>query len=671
MSAEQPPGGVETVSPPSRLSNGTNSTSTFQGGEPPESEIERELPTVEERIQELLRKFPERSFIPLSETNGQKLRKEVTEADTVTRTVEPDSDQDSSFEVEEVIERRSLPLVGGVETMLNWYEEYRHMYLKFGFGRSDEPTYETFQVKAENSFTPAYSKRQYAMLQAFARELVGGERPTGVETDAAYDNPAMAFITRSASGSPDGEYIPFVEHDRAIADAWGNGVYKALYDAMGRLEIEQWEYHKQGEPHAGGGANTLYGHDHTMLIMDLPPGVTVADVERELEAVIDKHVEVCDLAGVGGHIYDDCIEVRKIGDDDGAVRDVASYMAKYISFGEEDLLERPIEYIAWAAVQWSTNTQKGVRSTGANHAIAADACRQKCDDPECHQEHTHGERIARSDKRGVDFECFECGSPWGVDQSPDTLSEARLMQLEADGGVEAASGGDPGTDSDEVIVEMNLRSRWPSARSGAISGEPVKGGVVKPVDEPPNRSSDDVVRTLPDGRSVGFERLPEWELEAVIVGEEELPPSRGGVEMVPLKLPDPSSPASVSDLVRRPNTLLRCPDCELHFSTASAFVEHDCSTGEAFVEHLGYEDLELPSEPVDVVRIFESVARDVGVEPADEPVDVSVGAREVSNVVRYVEENPSASVVEVLGALRLSPERRELVESVMRGVVDE
>jgi hypothetical protein len=502
---------------------------------------------VAERVADVAREYPERAFRPVSEEEGRRLRAEVVEEAWSESVVSPVEEWRESFTVEEVEERTALPWIAVVEEFLEWYEGYRGAAVKFGRGRPDTDEWETFSVPIENSFQPEYQTREFARLKALERELIGGERPTGGGCEGAYAEPYTAILTRSASSTGEGgEFRPVVDHDREVADAWNDGVKRALRYALEErlgLASDGWEYHKQGEPHPGGGEASGYGHDHAVIFADL--GSVEADGDDLAEAlrpVVDKHVEVCEGAGPEAHGAD----AVSVMDAEDFEQGAASYAASYLSIDDErDLLERSEEYIMWAASQWATATQKGVRSVGANAAIAADRCKQRCEHHEADQEVAHGEEIVKSARRGYEYECAACRSPWGVRQDYETLTAARLDDGDGDGDggpgeevrraaavagpepvggeVTAAAGStaevvaDGGVDRESV--EEELRGRWPSARSAAVVG----------------RSSEDLeVAEEYDtaGESVGTERPPQWRAVSVVQGGEEYPVKRlGGVEM--------------------------------------------------------------------------------------------------------------------------------------------
>lgn len=476
------------------------------------------LPTVEERVGELVEEYPDLAAVPLSTEDGRKVREELT--DELGGEFERWEVEGGGSRVrEEIKHREAVTVASGVRMFLEWYEQYRGLTLEFEKGAPWEVEYAETSAKAENSYHPEYAIREYAQLQALSRELTGGERPEGGgETEAAFEEPYIAFFSLTASSTPAEGLAPPVDHDRMVVDAWSgrSGVRKKLkyvFEERLGLDSTDWEYHRQGEPHAGGGDASGYRHDHPMVVFDAAE-IDGEPTREDFYPVVEKHVEKCDWAGPEAHTEkacsgheraaaecEDCqtpVQVRPAGED--GVENLAEYMAKYVSFGEEDLLEREIEYIVYGALQWATNSQKYTRSIGANRAIAADKCKQAAEDPTDDQDLAHGEEVTVSSSRGCRLECRACGSPWGIDQET-TLAEHRLERE-----VEAA----------ETSTAPELEGRWPSARSAA---------------------------RLDEAGVEGFQGPPEWRLAAVIDAEgERHPPVPGGPTMVRLKNPREDRP---------------------------------------------------------------------------------------------------------------------------------
>lgn len=552
--------GVSTDQPLSWQSNGANPPTAAKGANTADSEgwggpEARDRPTPEERVQEFVRKYPERAFAPLSETDGRKIRRELTEAERVDYEV-PLKHGAGTVKQSTEMERRALPWVAAVEGLLESYEADRDASLRFGKGRPDDPNREEFTVPLENSWMPSAQEEAFAQLKALERETVGFyrcddagcgyycESPDDHGTEwvgGEYADPCLGLITLSASATPDGDHLPPVDHTDARRETWGgrDGVRRKLRDVMGRklgLESPDWTYWRQTEPHAGGGDNSCYGHDHILVIFDraaVSGDLPLGTAEDLLRQPVERHVKRCGYAGRAAH-GDDAVEVKSVeGDGDGEVGHLANYMADYLSVDpDEDLLERPIEFIAWAAQMWAANRNKRSRSVSAGEAVDADACRQQYRDPEAEQDHGHGEQVEYDGGRGADIVCAGCGSAWGVPQE-QTLTEARRGDSTGSGGVTTGASGWSDGDGDP---EAELRSRWPSADSVAAITE--------------------------DGEVIGFDRPPTWEAEALVRGEgedaEEHPVGGGGVDMVPLNLPTDDG----RDLWDRPEgAKFRCTVC--------------------------------------------------------------------------------------------------------------
>jgi hypothetical protein len=476
-------------------------------------------------------------------------------------------------------ERRALTWEAAVEGLLESYESDRGARLKFGKGRPGSSGREEFTVPVENSWMPAAQERAFAQLKALERETVGFYRcdesgcgyycgdPDGHGAEwvaGEYRDPCLGLVTFSASATPDGDHLPPVDHTDARRETWGgrDGVRRKLRDVMGRklgLESDDWAYWRQCEPHTGDGENACYGHDHVLVVFDRAAveGDLPLDVaEGLLRRAVDRHVERCEYAGREAH-GGGAVEVKSVeGGGDGEVSYLANYMASYLAVDpDQGLLERSIEYVAWAAQMWAANRNKRSRSTSAGDAIEADACRQRYRDPDAEQEHGHGERLTHAGGRGEAVVCAACGSSWGVSDG-DTVVEARRGEGALAGSESAAGGGVGGG------PEAALRGRWPSATAAAetATGEGV----------------------------VGFDRPPDWRAESLVRGDgedaEEHPLGRGSVDMVELSIPEDGD----RSLWERPGgAVFRCSVC--NFSTYETEVmkrhagKHDAAPGEVVI----------------------------------------------------------------------------------------
>jgi hypothetical protein len=341
------------------------------------------------------------------------------------------------------------------------------------------------------------------------------------------------------------------------------------------------------------------------------------------------------------------VEVR---DAEEGVESPAKYMAKYISVDEDtDLLERSTEYIAWAAGQWATNTQRKKASDTVGHAVDADRCKQQYESSEAEQDRDHGEEVRRTEIRGRrKLVCACCGSPWGIDQDR-TLVETRLEEPSpSTGEVSGAVVADGG-----VSRDAELAAEWPSASSGAA----VDGGGV------------DAERT-PEPEWSAFDRPPDWRADAVIESDgEEHGVSPGGVDMVSLKLPEKRAVGDVEGARRDTARTYEIvgvgeavPEGRVEYVDGSEkLVSWESGGGTVWeCEECGQRSgsvYDLRCGHVDAERPEPEVPAEVRSEPEEWTVP--------EHVVEWVERHPEASVSAVLGRFMLSPEHAEEVRDLL------
>lgn len=576
---------------PSRPTNGTNSVTVESTGDSGSTAGGDSRPTVSDRVAEFREEYPDLADTRLSETDGRELRRAVTDSSSVAYNVEKKYGVGTETRYAEV-ERRAVLWWEAVEAFLDAHEEYRDARMRFGKGQKGRDKYESFEISLEDAWGRVYADKEYAKAKALEREI---EREWGGDY-------TTVLLSLTASSTPNGTRLPPVDHMRAISDTWTETVYHALRNTMRSLgfDRDEWAYWVQGEPHPGDGPNACHDHRHVGIYVK-------GEVSAEaFHSVVDTHVEHCGPARAEAHDYETAISVNS------DVDNLGSYMAAYAGVYGEELLERPIEYIAWGALHWATNSQRAHRSATANQAIEADACRQRYESRDASQSHAHGERLARNAGRGADVVCMECGSPWEV---PDgaTVTEARLSDPEP---VE--------TEPEPTDRETRLRGRWPSARAAVSVGEtPTDRDRREAVVEYLERDSDASVAEVAGATgispsrvetilhdhaddhgpppAVSFERPPKWRAEAVIQGdgEEYRVKSQGGVDMVPLDLPTRDGKRLWE---RRSGIKFRCRMCSVATFDPLIMQRHaaGCMT----------EDHEHPSE---VVKLEQ-----VGGEPTEE-----------------------------------------------------
>ena len=110
-----------------------------------------------------------------------------------------DVGENETVQVSETVARSALPMVGAVWDLLETYEKYRDMALRMVRGGGVEADREEFLVELSNSFSPDYQSETYAKLSALTRQLLGGEYPTGVETDGSFSDPVTVLFGLTAS----------------------------------------------------------------------------------------------------------------------------------------------------------------------------------------------------------------------------------------------------------------------------------------------------------------------------------------------------------------------------------------------------------------------------------------------------------------------------------------
>jgi len=704
----------------SRLSNGSYPAQGDSDADTADLSHRPDVPTPEERIAGIIERYGDRVFEPLSETHGRKLREEcLEEAETVERVVKT-GDHEERVD-SETVAQGAIPLIGGISAMLDWYEGYRDRGLRLGRGSKVRGDHESFVVDMDNSLTPAYQTTRYAQLQALKRQFIGGEYPNGETVEGEFADPVVILFGLTASSLRDGGgFRPIVDHDREIRDAWkgSSGSVKrtlryVLEDLLG-LDTGDYAWHWQSEPHPGPEkAATGYAHSHPVVIIDraaVTGDEDPADPET-YRSVVAKHIAECEGAEWSAHEINDtgdsAVSVREADD----IEDFAGYVSEYLAVDpDQDLLERSDEYLIFAASQWATTTQKYSRSKWATAAVKADACEQQAMDPEAEQTRRHGQAVVRAGANvSHRFECAECGSAHGIDQSEESLARHRLDGAAVaasasssavpatDGGevVEAESGGESGDESGRTLAE-----RWPSARSAGSVGSETRVrecGHVEPdtcplcateTEAPHHTVSGEV--PIPESAearsgsrwSVGFDRPPEWKPEAVVQtasGEETKIGSPGGTAYGEITVEGAESITSRSPLPYLP------PPSALEGSEpwegTDLFSESDVRLGlvpppelvaREMAESVQSDRRVTPKEwPSDwYASRFEREEEpepdpEPEPEPDPEPELASAVRRSIEELVRVegVESVPS-----LLGRLRIDPSKREVVGEFVGGL---
>jgi hypothetical protein len=479
----------------------------------------------------------------LSTVDGRTLRDDCLD-EPVTAEREVAVGKHDAMTVNDVVSRDALKWVDAVATLLEKHESYREKKLKMSKGSTRRGDYESFLVDMDMSFSQSANSRQYAELQGLERQLMGGDLPDGTKVDGVYDEPMTLLFSLTTSSTADGDFRPPVDHDREIRDAWTgstDSVKRVLRDVLRRkcgLEPSDYAWHYQSEPHPGDGDAAGYAHAHPMVVLDAAAATGDADPTdpETFRPVVAKHVSKCEHAEWTAHNLDVALSVNEPGEID----DLASYVSKYVAIGpDKDLLERSPEYLLYAGAQFAASTQKYSRSKWATAAINADQCKQQYRSDQSNQLYDHGEKVVRSARQHVEYECSCCGSPHDIEQSGTLVSH----RLEEPATAQPAAT-DGGTDARE-----SLEDRWPTARSAGKVGSATQKrqcqhdagsnqcplcaeseGAVPPHVPIPETAT---VPTKIESTSGGFDREPRWGPESIVQldeDEEESIGAPGGVD---------------------------------------------------------------------------------------------------------------------------------------------
>ncbi len=604
---DQPPA----ASRPSKQTNSVNASTPGLDTD----EIEEKI---HERVTEFMTEYPQLADLQISEQHGRSLRRIVTEAEYEDVYVESEKETERNFMVSELQRREAATWTDAISAFLYAHSEYRGLTARFAnqYG-------ESFEIPLMDAWGESYSKKEYAKAMALEREMSGGNRPTGGSSVGEWFDPATAMLTLTASSTPSARLSP-IDHLDAIHDAFSKeGVRDALRNTMEYhlgLDSDEWIYWSQAEPHGMGiaadpdkepGANACYTHLHVGIYFDneaLDPSISLEDVGGELERVINKHIEICEPASFQAHDYtqidsyvedsDGCISIN----DD--IENMGSYMAAYMGGYTEDLLEKPVEYLAWGALYWSGSRRRVSRSDLANEAISADACDQRFESDQADQDIPHGELVEWNDGRGADVVCACCGASWRIDQS--RLEE----QPTVDDDLDNDPTDEPDDDQDRSYLDLSMSERWSSADGAATYGETLTRSELReqilslleesPRDDwsvaelmgrlsisPSHRSFvDNVLHSRKqEPKTESFENPPpiteQWELDAIIDrdGEEHKPSGSGGVDMVSLHLP-------IQNIVEKTRLSIPLQRAEVYRCRICNFSSHD---NEMMAYHFSHE----------------------------------------------------------------------------------
>ena len=334
--------------------------------------------SVMKKTAKFVRDHPERAKLPVH-TDGEVRSRYVEFVEKVWDAEDYVEGRMESSEVSEYQPQRVFCWADAFCLTLQRYRSAKETELHFG----NSATGESFSIEASNRWTAEYQKEQMGKMQGWCRQAAGGDYedvdnvPDDVSVDGLYDDPKMVLLTRSASSEPDVRLSPG-EHESHLADSWST-VYSAVRNVMRDLGIDEWSYDARSEPHPGKGhgLNACYGHEHVVLIVDAD--VSKGRLREELRRVLGAHVRATPTAGRDAHDLDltpdqwgdmdvevDSCQVIDLDDEDEDVENPAGYVGAYASIdGDSGLMDRSVEYIAWASTKDALNTQTMRRSEGA------------------------------------------------------------------------------------------------------------------------------------------------------------------------------------------------------------------------------------------------------------------------------------------------------------------
>jgi len=557
----------------SRHSNQDKSVNLSRGDSPGSDDSE----VIDQLVSDFREEFGPKADLPVAMSDGASIRRDYADIDREWWSEDqPDGhDFEPAASGEEVVDVSAKTWSEAVREVLSDYAETKATTLNLRKGEPDHPDFTEFSVEAENRWFETYQRRYYAQIDGWLRELTGGERPSGGETEATFDDPRIVLLTRSASSTvdqgaasakvnpdrPGRARVGPVDHLEHLRDSW-ESVYHTLRNTLrseGYELGEDWQYDRRLEPHTakndGPGINKGYTHEHIVVVVDGPIS------SSDLRPVMDKHVEATEWAGEEAH-GEEAIEVRKPSE----LYDPAAYVANYVSVSPDGLFDRGPTYHAFAATVSAANVRTLSRSESAKAAAQADMCKQRYESDKSEQSHRHGENVVRSDRPGYSYECAECGSPHGIDQD-ETLTGHRLDSPDGPSGPTGPAMVDGGQEvRDKEARKDDLKDRWPSATKAVQYGEDIEKAEARSViEETIERDGKDIqdaiVRAVVDegidsetvgqvAREVGLDIDPnelvaidrpdpsEWELHSVEVrGEEYVPTSSGSVDMVEVTNP--------------------------------------------------------------------------------------------------------------------------------------
>lgn len=407
---------------------------------------------IEERVEEFRQKYPDRAKLPLSREPGEKMLASYVVEEYTEETVEPETDFEQSFTVRRL--ERAEPVTWDEAVRTTLLE--RHQYDAGVVGEfEDRHSGESFNVAFTDAWTSEYAETQRAKNAGAQRQLMGGEYPEHSESARSgelepglWDSPVSVLLSLSGSAAPHGELLPPVDHAREV-DTWSDCYHRVRNLVEYELGVPSgsWGYTRADDVHGlkdKGHTNAGYTHQHAVIFFDLEAAEVPDLPELELEEwvhekfhdkVVSKHVDECHLASEEAH-------GEKSVDVEMELGAAGAYASAYaLPAPEKPMVERPIEYVAWASVLRASGTQRIARSKLFTDAAKADLCKQQTGV-------VHGERLMY-DRSGHSSElvCECCGSGVGIGE---TMTAHRVS--DSGPAVVATDGGEAVEERPEMVV---------------------------------------------------------------------------------------------------------------------------------------------------------------------------------------------------------------------------
>lgn len=573
----------------------SNSVEAATAGNPPVQESRSYDEQVAEKASECVRrlrdKYPYLARLPVSETPGRKVRKELVEEEYSSEYVEVDKETNQGHVVERLERVETVSVAEALFTFLVERQPYDD---GIGGRFEDTATGEEFTKEFHDCWTSEYGSRQAAKNAGAQRQLMGGKYPVESDDSARAgefaegewsDDVATAMLTRTGTSIPNGERIPPLDHAVKVTRSWSQG---GVYDTVRNiceydlgLDSDQWGYVRGDDVHGLEGEGTRdninagYAHAHDAIYLDLEGTdlrerfETDAEIETVLQnkfhKAVQKHVEACELAEPEAHTKERAVDIRL------DLTEPAAYASAYLNLDEdEEMMEQPVEFQLFAMTEWAANRQRIARSKLFTDAAKADFCKQDSD-------HEHGSQL-RYDRSGhgdPDLVCAHCGSSVGIDG--DTMTEYRVKDSFDRMGPWARNEYRPGdcartqpvcetVETDSVVVEGEEAAVGVSVGESTGSAK-AREKVREYVETHDTRESAPVIMgklgISPEYRETVEEEIrgesgtigpetvtgpvrpespdPQYQLRSIVMpdgGEEEVRPSGGGAETVELVLPE-------------------------------------------------------------------------------------------------------------------------------------